>query len=52
MAVVTSLAMAAVLFGELETAGKHMDGLARMVDLRGGFKALGKGAIMEHKARR
>lgn len=52
LAVVTSLAMAAISLGELETAGKHMDGLARMVELRGGFKSLGKGAIIEHKARR
>ena len=52
MVVVTSLAMAAMLLGELETAGKHMDGLARIVELRGGFKALGTAAIIEHKARR
>lgn len=52
LAVVTSLAMAGILLGDLETAGKHMDGLARMVELRGGFKSLGKGAIIEHKARR
>ena len=50
--VVTSLAMAAMLLGELGTAGKHMDGLARIVELRGGFKALGKASIVEHKARR
>ena len=52
LAVVTTLAMAAILLGELETAGKHMDGLARMIELRGGFRCLGKGAIIEHKARR
>lgn len=52
MAVVTSLAMAAFILGDIETARKHMDGLSRMVTLRGGFKALGKGALIEHKARR
>lgn len=52
LAVVTSLAVAAMLLDELETAGKHMDGLARMIELRGGFKSLGKGAVIEHKARR
>lgn len=52
MAVVTSLALAAFILGDIETARKHMDGLSRMVTLRGGFKALGQGALIEHKARR
>ncbi|SPO04195.1 uncharacterized protein DNG_06878 [Cephalotrichum gorgonifer] len=51
LAIVTSLAMAAILLGELETATKHMDGLARMVELRGGFENLGNGRIIEHKSR-
>ena len=52
MAVVTSLAMAAMLLGDFDTAAKHMDGLARMVELRGGFGSLGEGNTIEYKARR
>ena len=36
MAVVASLAMVTVIVGDFETAGKHMDGLQKMVELRGG----------------
>ena len=52
LSVVASLAIGEVLLGELETAGKHMDGLARMIELRGGFGNLGRVASIEHKARR
>lgn len=51
MAVVTSLAMAAVIAGDLETAAKHMDGLKKMVEIRGGLQSLGTGSMIEHKAR-
>lgn len=51
MAVVASLAMAAVVAGDLDTAGMHMDGLHRMVELRGGLRSLGPGSMIEHKAR-
>ena len=52
IAAVTILAMTAILLGELETASKHMDGLARMVELRGGFGSLGRGSVIESKVRR
>ncbi|KAF7562841.1 hypothetical protein G7046_g1284 [Stylonectria norvegica] len=52
MAIVTSLATAAVMVGELDTAKKHMDGLYRIVQLRGGLKSLGEGSMTEHKAQR
>ncbi|CAM1508640.1 Fc.00g054880.m01.CDS01 [Cosmosporella sp. VM-42] len=52
MAVVTSLATAAAMLGDLETAQKHMDGLHRMIELRGGLKCLGNRSMIEHKAQR
>jgi hypothetical protein len=51
MAVVASLAMAAVVAGDLTTAAKHMDGLRRIVELRGGLRSLGPSSMIEHKAR-
>ena len=51
MAVVASLAMAAVVAGDLEAAGTHMDGLHRIVELRGGLRSLGHGSMIEHKAK-
>jgi hypothetical protein len=51
MAVVASLAMAAVIAGDLSTAAKHMDGLHRIIELRGGLQSLGPDSMIEHKAR-
>ncbi|KAK4244159.1 hypothetical protein C7999DRAFT_44144 [Corynascus novoguineensis] len=51
MAVVTSLAMAAAITGDLETAAKHMDGLKKIVELRGGLQSLAMASMIEHKAR-
>jgi hypothetical protein len=51
MAIVTALAMAAVVAGDLDTAIKHMDGLQKIVELRGGLQSLGLGSMIEHKAR-
>jgi hypothetical protein len=51
MAVITSLAMASVIAGDLDTAAKHMDGLYRIVELRGGLHSLEPGSMIEHKAR-
>jgi hypothetical protein len=52
MAVILSLAYAAAMQGELETIQKHMDGLYRIVCLRGGLESLGPGSMIEHKAQR
>lgn len=52
MAVVASLATAAVFGGDFETAQKHVDGLWRMIDLKGGFDVVGRGGMVEHKAQR
>lgn len=52
MAVVASLATAAVFGGDFETAAKHVDGLWRMIDLKGGFDVVGRGGMVEHKAQR
>lgn len=52
MAVVASLATAAIISRDFDTATKHMDGLQRMVELRGGLQCLGPGSMIEHKARR
>lgn len=52
MAVVASLATAAVFAGDLETAAKHVEGLWRIIDLRGGFDVVGRGGMVEHKAQR
>ncbi|KAL2135127.1 hypothetical protein VTI74DRAFT_9720 [Chaetomium olivicolor] len=51
MAVVTALAMAAVIAGDLTTAARHMDGLQRILQLRGGIESLGANSMIEHKAR-
>lgn len=52
MTAVTTLATAAAIFGDLETAEKHMNGLYHMVALRGGLKILIPGGMIEHKAQR
>ncbi|KAK4097296.1 hypothetical protein N658DRAFT_500607 [Parathielavia hyrcaniae] len=49
-AVVASLAMAAVIAGDLATAAKHMDGPQRILQLRGGLQSLQPGSMLEHKA--
>ncbi|KAL2015673.1 hypothetical protein VTK56DRAFT_5030 [Thermocarpiscus australiensis] len=51
ISVVLSLALAAVITGDLTTASKHMDGLRRIVELRGGLQSLGPGSLMADKAR-
>ena len=51
MAVVTSLAVAAIVAGDPETAGKHMDGLRKILDLRGGVKSLVPGSLIDYKAK-
>ncbi|KAK4141450.1 uncharacterized protein C8A04DRAFT_30948 [Dichotomopilus funicola] len=50
-AIVASLAMAAVLIGDHETAAKHMDGLKKIVDLRGGLSSLGENSMIVYKAK-
>lgn len=40
IAVVLSLAMAADVLGDVETAGKHVEGMFQLVKLRGGITAL------------
>ncbi|KAM5342165.1 hypothetical protein ACJ41O_015196 [Fusarium nematophilum] len=52
MGVVTTLASAASVLGDLETVGKHMDGLGRIVELRGGVGSIESGSLIEHKAQR
>jgi hypothetical protein len=52
MSVVTSLAMSSVLLGDVETTKKHMDGLYRMIQWRGGLETLEPGGMVEHKAQR
>ncbi|KAH6649230.1 hypothetical protein F5144DRAFT_500195 [Chaetomium tenue] len=51
MGSVASLAMSAVVAGDLETAVKHMDGLKKIIDLRGGMKSFGSDSMIGHKAR-
>lgn len=51
MVVVSSLASAAVIVGDIETASKHMDGLNQLLQVRGGMKSLPPGSMIEYKAR-
>ncbi|KAK4234744.1 hypothetical protein C8A03DRAFT_46987 [Achaetomium macrosporum] len=51
IAIVSSLAIAAVITRDLATASKHMDGLRMIVELRGGLQSLGPGSLIAHKAR-
>ncbi|KAH6844516.1 hypothetical protein B0I37DRAFT_342938 [Chaetomium sp. MPI-CAGE-AT-0009] len=51
MGAVASLAMSAVVAGDFETAGKHMDGLKKIIDLRGGMPSFGQDSMIGHKAR-
>ncbi|KAH6900766.1 hypothetical protein B0T10DRAFT_36862 [Thelonectria olida] len=52
LTVVLSLATAAAILGDLETVKKHMSGVCRMIELRGGIKTIERGSMIEHKARR
>ena len=52
IAVVAALATAAIIARDVEAAVAHMDGLRRMVELRGGFQSFGSDSMIEHKARR
>lgn len=51
MAVVGLLSMASIITGDLASAAKDMDGLHRMVELRGGWDSLIDGEAIEHKAK-
>jgi len=51
MVVVASLASGALVLGDLETANKHMDGLMKMLEVRGGLESLGDDNMVAHKAR-
>ncbi len=50
-ATIMSLAVAFLIAGDIETTGKHLDGLRKILNLRGGMKSLGSGSIIEYKAR-
>ncbi|KAF4466207.1 hypothetical protein FALBO_6944 [Fusarium albosuccineum] len=52
IAVVTTLASAASMFGDLETVEKHMNGLHQIFELRGGMQSLQRGSLIQHKAQR
>ncbi|KAF5009788.1 hypothetical protein FDECE_4024 [Fusarium decemcellulare] len=52
IAVVTTLASAASMFGDLETVEKHMNGLHQIFELRGGMESLQRGSLIQHKAQR
>ncbi|EAW17781.1 uncharacterized protein NFIA_077140 [Aspergillus fischeri NRRL 181] len=51
MTVVGLLSLAGIIAGDLESAAKHMDGLHRMVELRGGWDSLADRETIEHKAK-
>ncbi|KAK1830916.1 hypothetical protein QBC39DRAFT_308159 [Podospora conica] len=50
MVVVASLATGSLIAGDLETAKKHLDGLYRILNIRGGIQTLQKGGMIEYKA--
>ncbi|WAO93295.1 Hypothetical protein NCS54_01083700 [Fusarium falciforme] len=52
IAIVAMLASAAAVFGDLQTVEKHMDGLYRIFELRGGVESLQRGSLVQHKAQR
>ncbi|CAH0027301.1 unnamed protein product [Clonostachys rhizophaga] len=52
MAVIVSLATSAIMLQDFGMLKAHMDGLYRLVQLRGGLAALGEGSMVEHKAQR
>ncbi|KAG7411852.1 hypothetical protein Forpe1208_v008426 [Fusarium oxysporum f. sp. rapae] len=49
---IVNLASAASSFGDVETARKHMDGLCRIFELRGGISPFGTAALAEMKCQR
>lgn len=49
---VVSLATAAAILGDNETLEKHMAGLCRMIELRGGIETFERGSLIESKASR
>ncbi|KAK2929264.1 Fungal transcription factor [Fusarium oxysporum f. sp. vasinfectum] len=49
---IVNLASAASSFGDVETARKHMDGICRIFELRGGISPLGTAALAEMKCQR
>lgn len=49
MIVVASLATASLIMGDLETAAKHLDGLHKMVEMRGGLATLGPRSMVTYK---
>lgn len=50
-AVLASLGTATIVSRDFEATAKHMDGLQRIVELRGGLQCLGLGNMIEHIAR-
>ena len=52
MSTVVSLATAAAILGDLDSLQKHVDGLSRMIELRGGFETLESGNFIALKATR
>lgn len=52
MSVVILLATTTAFLGDFETSQKHMDGLYKLVTLRGGVKSLGYGTMEQYKAQR
>lgn len=49
---IVNLASAASSFGDVETARKHMDGLCRIFELRGGVSPFGTAGLAEMKCQR
>ncbi|KAF5253511.1 hypothetical protein FANTH_1582 [Fusarium anthophilum] len=49
---IVNLASAASSFGDVETTRKHMDGLCRIFELRGGISPFGTAALAEMKCQR
>lgn len=52
MAIVVSLALAAIMLGDPDMAVRHMDGLYQLAQSRGGLDSLGQGSMVVHKAQR
>jgi len=52
MIVVASLATGSLIAGDFETAKKHLDGLHRILNMRGGIQTLQQGGAVEYKAQR
>lgn len=52
MIVVASLATGSLIAGDFETARKHLDGLYRILNMRGGIQTLQQGGMIEYKAQR